>query len=263
LKHNGFFEDAPHDGTLQTEVFALKSPLPYKTARELSNVEEFRRRVIYEDNHLLVVDKPVCLTTQGAPADEDSLFTLAQHYVKVRYNKPGAVYLGVVSRLDFPVSGVVVFARTSKSARRLNEQIRERSVRKFYQALVEGVVKPSSGELVDYICENPRTRRLWIATNLERDKRFAPKKSLLNYRTIENYPTTTLVEVELITGRKHQIRLQFSHRGTPIMCDGKYGARIQKHAGICLHACQMILEHPTQKRRMAFVSPHPDWTALK
>lgn len=263
------FHDATRDKNVSfndasmVETYSLVAPSAQCAIDSLADVREFQKRVIYEDNHLLVVDKPVCLATQGAAPTEESLFTLAQHYIKVRYSKPGSVYLGVVSRLDFPVSGVVVFAKTSKSAGRLNVQFREHTVQKFYMALLEGKVHKSSGELIDYICEDKQSRRLWITDDPARSNRFTPKESRLKYRSLETKANTTLVEIELLTGRKHQIRLQFSHQQTPVVGDGKYGAQIQKRPGICLHACKLILEHPTIKRRMAFVSQHPDWSCFE
>lgn len=247
----------------KSETFVLKQPSSYSTARQLLDVAQFQRRVIYEDNHLLVVDKPACIATQGASADELSLFNLAQHYIKIKYNKPNAVYLGVVSRLDYPVSGVVVFARTSKSAGRLNEQFRNHSVRKFYRALLEGTLQEKSAEFVDFICEDKRTRKLWITDEPDQIERFTPKESRLAYTVVCSSTSTTLVEIELFTGRKHQIRLQFAHRGAPIVGDGKYGAQIQNLHGICLHARQLTLLHPTLRRRLSFISTPPDWSNLK
>ena len=255
------------EGSLPEE-YSLDRPSAPVSIEKLRKIEEFQRRVIYEDNHLLVVDKPICLATQGAASGEESLFTLAQNYVKVKYNKPGAVYLGVVSRLDFPVSGVVVFARTSKSASRLNEHFKTHTVRKFYQALLEGTLSRESGELVNFICEDKNTRRLWITDNPKANSRFSPKESRLSYRTLEKQTgpkscPTTLVEIELFTGRKHQIRLQFSNQGAPIMADGKYGAQVRKQPGICLHACRLTLTHPTTKRLMTFSSCRPDWSNMR
>ena len=249
-------------GEQTTETFVSKQPSSFAIVSRLMDVEQFQKRVIFEDNHLLVVDKPVCIATQGASGDEPSLFKLAQHYVKIKYNKPNAVYLGVVSRLDYPVSGVVVFARTSKSAKRLNEQFRNHSVRKIYQALLEGKLRTDSSELVDYICEDKRTGKLWITENPVQNKRFAPKESRLHYNTIRSLTSTTLVEIELLTGRKHQIRLQFAHQGAPVVGDGKYGARILNLRGICLHARQLTLSHPTQRRNLTFISTPPDWSKL-
>lgn len=251
--------ESSNDANQSLETFVLKQCPTYLQTSWLLDVDQFQKRVAYEDNHLLVVDKPVCIATQGAANDEISLFNLAQHYIKIKYSKPGAVYLGVVSRLDFPVSGLVVFAKTSKSAKRLNEQFRSHSVRKIYHALLEGTLRSKSAELVDYVCEDKQIGKLWITEAPSRNKRFNPKESRLVYNIISSSNSSTLVEVELLTGRKHQIRLQFAHQGTPVVGDGKYGARIIEQRGICLHACKLTLSHPTQPRRLTFISPTPDW----
>lgn len=234
--------------------------MPPREALDLS-FEAFERRVLFEDGRLLVVDKPAGLATMGASAGEASLFTFAQRYIKVKYEKPGAVYLGVVSRLDLPVSGVVVFARNSKAAKRLNEQIQARTVRKIYRALVEGVLEPPEAECVDFICEDPKSRRLWIpkAASPGYLRRLGAKEARLTYRRVESYAATTLVEVELETGRKHQIRLQLSKRGAPIVGDGKYGAHPVPERGIGLHAARFELTHPTTGERLSFESPPPGW----
>lgn len=223
--------------------------------------ESFERRVLFEDSRLLVVDKPAGLATMGLPEGETSLFTLAQRYIKVKYRKPGAVYLGVVSRLDVPVSGVVVFARNSKAANRLNEQIRNRSPRKIYRALVEGALEPPDAECVDFICEDKKNRRLWIPRSASPEylKRFDAKEARLRYRRLDRFEKTTLVEIELETGRKHQIRLQLSKRGAPIVGDGKYGAKPISETGICLCATRLVLAHPTTGERMEFDASPPDW----
>lgn len=234
--------------------------MPPRESLDLS-FDAFERRVLFEDGRLLVVDKPAGLATMGASAGETSLFTLAQRYIKVKYEKPGAVYLGVVSRLDLPVSGVVVFARNSKAAKRLNEQIQARTVDKIYQALVEGALEPPEAECVDFICEDSKNRKLWIPRSASPDylRRFGAKEARLKYRRLERYAATTLVEVELETGRKHQIRLQLSKRGAPIVGDGKYGARPIPERGIGLHAARLALTHPTSGERLTFESPRPTW----
>ncbi|MDO5309430.1 MAG: RluA family pseudouridine synthase [Planctomycetia bacterium] len=220
----------------------------------------FPFRVIYEDNHLLTLDKPIGLATQGAPVGVESLFTLAQKYIKEKYNKPGAVYLGVVTRLDLPVSGVVVFARTSKAANRLNEQFKTHAVRKVYHALLHGVLSEDQGELINVICEDPNNHRLWVsAPNARVPVKFKPKEARLKYRVLQRFTANTLVEIELKTGRKHQIRLQFSHLGNPIVGDAKYGAKYYEGLGICLHAAELTLVHPTTKETVVFKSPRPNW----
>lgn len=225
---------------------------------------EITQNIIYEDNHLLVLNKPVGIATMGVTSEEVSLFTLAKRYIKVKYQKPGEVYLGVVSRLDLPVSGVLLFARTSKAASRLNEQFGKHDVKKIYHAFVEGRLPYKHSELTDFICEDKQNRKLWIAkkTGLQASC-FNLKEAKLRYNVLQEFKNTTLVEVELLTGRKHQIRLQLSHQGTPIIGDGKYGAKPIKEAGICLHAYSLTVLHPTTKKPIEFRASTPDWTQWK
>lgn len=230
---------------------------PCKSIGELRSPDIFQNIIIYEDNHLLLLNKPICIATQGSASDVDSLFSLAKRYIKVRYNKPGEVFLGAVSRLDLPVSGVVVFAKTSKSAARLSEQFRNHTTQKIYTALVEGVPATSSMELTDIICENKATRKLWIAHSPM--EKFSPKEARLVFHTLKTYTRTSLVSIQLLSGRKHQIRLQLSHHGLPIVGDGKYGAKPIAEPGICLHASRLDLVHPTLKTTMRFISPLPNW----
>jgi len=209
--------------------------------------------VLYEDNHLLVVVKPAEMPTQGVASDRVSLLTLARDYVRRKYGKPGNVYLGVVSRLDTPVSGVIVLARTSKSARRLNEQFRARSVRKVYWALVEGSPAPCAGECIDWIAHDHPRRRMQVA----RPGVAESQEARLAYRQLRTFSGISLLEVELYTGRKHQIRVQLAHRGWPIVGDTRYGSRHTFPAGIALHARRLELDHPTKGDRLDFVAPVP------
>ena len=219
--------------------------------------------ILYEDNHLLVVDKPVGIATMGLPVGEKTLLTEARDYVKRKYNKPGNVYLGVVSRLDVPVSGIVLFARTSKAADRINEQFRNRLVEKNYYAIVEGVIQPEAGECVDRLCEDKRHKRVWIAGENDRQV-IEPegKECRLTYRRIKlvSGGRHSLLEIRLETGRKHQIRLQLAHKGHPIVGDRKYGARtnIGDGNGIRLHAGKLVVRHPTTGETLTLESPVPD-----
>lgn len=209
-------------------------------------------KILYEDNHLLAVVKPAGLATMGLAPGEETLLTRAKRYVKAKYAKPGEVYLGVVSRLDVPVSGVVLFARTSKAAARLNDQFRERRVEKIYVALVEGAIDPSEAEYVDRIREDERHRKVWIAKDGE------GKEAKLRYRRLQRIGKNSLVEIRLETGRKHQIRVQLSGHGFPILGDGKYGARTDFPGGIALHARMLSVTHPTTSERLTFEAPLPD-----
>lgn len=209
--------------------------------------------VLYEDNHLLVVNKPALLPTMGVAADEESLINQAKQYIGQKYSKPGDVYLGIVSRLDAPVTGVVVIARTSKAAARLTEQFRTQQVEKIYWAMADGSVQPAAGRLVDWVLKDERHRRMEIVAPGTPNS----QEARLNYRTLKSFARTALVEVQLETGRKHQIRLQLSHAGTPIVGDRKYGGEQPFANGIALHARRLTLVHPVKKEPLEFVAPLP------
>jgi 23S rRNA pseudouridine1911/1915/1917 synthase len=212
-------------------------------------------RVLYEDNHLLAVLKPAGLATMGVAADSPSLLKLAKQHIKQKYQKPGNVYLGVVSRLDSPVSGVVVFARTSKAAARLTEQFRTHRVEKTYWALVEGVLEPSSGTLTNYLARDEVNRRMRIVGATMPGSQQAS----LGYRRLKIVrKDLSLVEVDLQTGRKHQIRLQLAESGHPIIGDEKYGSRRKFGGGIALHARRLTVDHPIRHENITFEAPVPE-----
>ena len=210
--------------------------------------------VIYEDNHLLAVVKPAGLATMGLSDGRETLLTVAKDYIKRRYNKPGNVFLGVVSRLDAPVTGVVILARTSKSARRLTEQFRERTVDKTYWAIVEGLVDPPKAECSDWIGPDKRHRRMWIVGPTAPDA----KQARLEYRRLDTLKkNTSFLEIKLHTGRKHQIRLQLADREYPILGDRKYGSQRPWPAGIALHARRLQITHPVKGTPMELEAPLP------
>jgi 23S rRNA pseudouridine1911/1915/1917 synthase len=212
--------------------------------------------VLYEDNHLLVVNKPAGLPTMGVSAERPSLLALAKEYVKQRYHKPGSVYLGIVSRLDAPVTGVVLLARTSKAARRLTEQFRDRAVEKVYWALVEGTMRPVHGHFEDWVAPDPRHRQMHIVG----PSMPGAVPARLSYRVLGSPPGASLLEVTLETGRKHQIRLQLADRGHPILGDRKYGSAHPWPAGIALHARRLVVTHPVMGGAIAFeASPPESW----
>jgi 23S rRNA pseudouridine1911/1915/1917 synthase len=210
--------------------------------------------ILYEDNHLLAVLKPAGLATMGLPGGKPTLLALAKEYVKERYDKPGNVYLGVMSRLDVPVTGVVLLARTSKAARRLTEQFRTRAVQKTYWALVEGTIEPVSGECVDWVRRDERHRRMHVVG----PSQPGAKEARLVYRRLRSLRPNCLLEVELETGRKHQIRLQLAERGHPILGDRKYGSRRPFPVGIALHARRLVIDHPVRGETVVFEAPVPD-----
>lgn len=216
-------------------------------------------QVIYEDNHLLAVVKPPGLATQGTAAGQDSLLRRAKQYLKQKYNKPGNVYVGVVMRLDAPVTGVVLLARTSKAAARLNRQFHDGRVVKQYWAIVSGQLRPSSGTLRHWLWKDDRAQRM-LATESPRE---TAKLAVLDYQTLAADQDVSLLEIRLHTGRKHQIRVQLASAGHPILGDRKYGSQAAWPAGIALHAYRLVLEHPVQKTPLELVAPLPPvWKRL-
>jgi len=209
--------------------------------------------VLYEDNHLLVVNKPAGLPTMGVSQGRASLLAMAKEYIKRRYQKPGNVYLGILSRLDAPVTGVGLLARTSKAARRLTEQFRSRAVEKVYWALVEGTMRPASGNCVDWIAPDDRHRQMHVVG----PTMPGAQEARLGYRRLALFEGCSLLEVTLETGRKHQIRLQLSERGHPILGDRKYGSCQAWPAGIALHARRLAVIHPTGGSSLTFEAPPP------
>jgi 23S rRNA pseudouridine1911/1915/1917 synthase len=222
--------------------------------------------VLYEDNHLLAANKPAMLPTMGVAQDRPTLLALAKEYVRRKFNKPGNVYLGIVSRLDAPVTGVVLMARTSKAARRLTEQFRTRHVEKVYWALVEGRVNPPTATLRSFLRKDERHRRMHTTHANAPDAQLAE----LNYRVLSDGSPkaargagVTLLEIQLLTGRKHQIRVQLADAGFPIVGDRKYGSRRMFPSGIALHARRIAVDHPVQKSRLEIVAPLPaSWREL-
>lgn len=209
--------------------------------------------ILYEDNHLLAVNKPPGLPTMGVVAGEESLIALARQYIKRRYHKPGNVYLGVVSRLDAGTSGVVVLARTSKAAARLSEQFRTRAVQKTYWAIASGDVRPLQGELVDWLAKDEAAQRMSVVGAATR----GAKEARLAYRVLGHVAAGTLLEIDLQTGRKHQIRVQLAARGFPLWGERKYGRGHPFGSNLGLHARRLEFEHPTLRSRMAIEAPPP------
>jgi len=209
--------------------------------------------VVYEDNHLLVVNKPASLPTMGVAADKPSLLSIAKDYVRQKYNKPGNVYLGVVSRLDAPVTGLVVIAKTSKAAGRLSAAFRDRVVKKVYWAVVSGVPDQSQDTLVHYLRKDDRHRRVHT-THADCP---AAQLAKLHYRTLATAENASLLQIELETGRKHQIRVQLGKIGHPIFGDIKYGSSEEFPVGIALHGRQLELAHPVRDEQMRFSAPLP------
>ncbi|MEO1498300.1 MAG: RluA family pseudouridine synthase [Planctomycetota bacterium] len=210
-------------------------------------------RVLFEDNHLLAVAKPAGLATMGVEAGRPSLAAQAKEYLREKYDKPGEVYLGIVSRLDLPVSGLILFARTSKAASRLTEAFRRRLVEKRYLACVEGRLPDGERTLEHYLAIDEKQRKTYVT---HADKPDA-KPAELRYRTLARHGETTLVEVRPTTGRKHQIRVQLAKAGAPIVGDAKYGATRPYKSGIALHSWRLALEHPVRRAPLLLEAAPP------
>ena len=209
--------------------------------------------VLYEDNHLLVVNKPAMLPTMGVAEGRPSLLAIAKQYIRKRYQKPGKVYLGIVSRLDAPVTGAVVIARTSKAASRLSAALRDRQVEKTYMAAVSGVPEQLEATLEHYLRKDERHRRMHTT------QEDTPQAQLarLRYRVCKSHQDVSLLEIQLETGRKHQIRVQLAKIGHPILGDRKYGSRADFSLGIALHAVTLKFTHPVRQEVLQFDVPLP------
>ena len=218
-------------------------------------------RVLYEDNHLLVVEKPANVPVQADASGDEDLLTACKGYVKEKYQKPGEVYLGLVHRLDRPVGGVMVFARTSKAAARLTEQFSAHRTEKRYAAIVEGST-PAEGRLTDWLWKNESTN----TTSVVPEGTPGAKQARLSYRTLARKNGLSLLDVKLQTGRPHQIRVQLSHAGFPLLGDQRYNPDAKVGQQIRLWAYALTIAHPTLKEPMTFYAlpPFPEFpTAIK
>ncbi|MBQ9924151.1 MAG: RNA pseudouridine synthase, partial [Clostridia bacterium] len=199
-------------------------------------------QVLYEDNHLLVVKKPPNVPVQADASGDEDLLTACKGYIKEKYQKPGEVYLGLVHRLDRPVGGVLVFARTSKAAARLTEQFSAHRAQKRYAAVVEGSA-PGEGRLFDWLLKNEGTN----TTSVVKEGTSGAKAARLSFRTLARDGGSSLLDVDLETGRPHQIRVQLSHAGLPIRGDQRYNPRAKVGEQIRLWAYALTIAHPTLK----------------
>lgn len=206
--------------------------------------------ILYEDNHIIVVVKPFNILSQSDDTKDIDMLTLIKSYLKEKYNKPGNVYLGLVHRLDRPVSGIMVFAKTSKAASRLSDQVRKKEIKKTYMAVVKGIIKKDEDTFVDYLLklDNGNT----IVTTKDKGK-----ESVLTYKVLKrNYEKNeTLVSIDLKTGRHHQIRVQFASRGYPLCGDQRYGKSDKTQIALCAYKLEFI--HPTTKQLMKFEIEKP------
>ena len=213
-------------------------------------------KVLYEDNHIIVVQKEPNIPSQQDKTGDIDMLTLVKKYIKEKYNKPGDVYIGLVHRLDRPVGGVMVFARTSKAASRLSEQVRNKTMKKTYIAMVDGKLKEKCGILEDYLYKDERNN---MSKVVDKNKKNA-KLAKLEYEVIDydEKRDLSIVKIKLHTGRHHQIRAQFAHFGHSLFGDQKYGVR-GRGKQIRLWAYELEFVHPVKKELMIFRSDLPDW----
>jgi len=215
--------------------------------------------VLYEDNHLIIVNKEAGEIVQGDKTGDVPLSDKVKEYIRLKYDKPGAVFLGVVHRLDRPVSGIVLFARTSKALERMNKKFREKDVSKKYWAIVENTPDKESATLENYLKKNPEKNKSFV----QKDDKQGAKLSKLSYKVVDRSDRYTLLEVELHTGRHHQIRVQLSTMGCVIKGDLKYGAkRSNEDASIHLHARELSFVHPVSKEKFKVIAPVPQHDTL-
>jgi 23S rRNA pseudouridine1911/1915/1917 synthase len=210
--------------------------------------------VLYEDNHLLAINKESGTLVQGDATGDKPLVDICKDYIKEKYQKPGEVFLGVVHRLDRPVSGVVVFARTSKSLERMNELFRNRETQKTYWALVDKMPQSQEGTLIHWLVKDEKKNK----TTAYKKEHPEGQRSELNYKIIEWKSGLFLLEVNPITGRPHQIRVQLASMGCAIVGDVKYGFnQANEDASICLHARQLEFVHPVRKELVVITATLP------
>ena len=220
-------------------------------------------QVLFEDNHIIVVNKRAGDITQGDKTGDKPLNEVVKEYVKVKYNKPGNAFIGTVHRLDRPTSGIVIFARTSKALERLNKMLRDKTIQKTYWALVKNKPKKERGTLTNFLKKDPKKNKSFVF----KKEIEGSKKATLHYKVIQILENYTLLEIDLETGRHHQIRTQLSYIGSPIKGDLKYGfPRSNKDGSISLHARKINFIHPVSKEEIKITAPAPKdviWDACK
>ena len=214
-----------------------------------------KSQILYEDNHILIINKNVGQLVQGDKTGDKSLLELLKSFIKERDQKPGNVFLGLVHRIDRPTSGLVIYAKTSKALSRLTQMVKNREIKKTYWAIVPKEIIPQSQTLTHYLKKNEKNNKA-IVYNKETD---GAKKAILNYQIIKTLDNYMLLEIDLQTGRHHQIRAQLSKIGVPIKGDLKYGApRSNPDGGISLHARCLEFIHPVSKEQINITAPTPE-----
>ena len=215
-------------------------------------------KVIYEDNHIIVVEKMINVPSQADKTEDEDMLSLIKKYLKEKYNKPGNVYLGLVHRLDRPVGGVMVFAKTSKAASRLSEEVRNKTFKKEYLVICNGKMEKEKDTLVDYLWKDEKNNRSYVVKKTKKNA----KQAILDYEVLkyDKKQNLSLLKINLHTGRHHQIRVQLSSRMHAIYGDSKYHGR-GKGNPICLWAYKLTIIHPITKKEMTFETL-PDWKII-
>ena len=212
--------------------------------------------VLYEDNHLCIVNKKAGDITQGDKTGDKPLNDVVKEYIKEKYNKPGNVFLGTVHRLDRPTSGIIIFARTSKALERLNKMLREKEIQKTYWAIVKNAPKKQSDTLIDFLKKNHKNNKSYV----QKKEVEGSKKAILHYLTLKKLDNYSLLEINLETGRHHQIRCQLANISSPIKGDLKYGFnRSNKDGSIHLHARKINFIHPVSKEKIEIKAHTPKY----
>jgi len=220
----------------------------------MSDYDVIKSQILFEDNHLIILNKLPSQIVQGDKTGDEPLSEKVKAFLKKEYKKPGNVYLGVAHRLDRPVSGVLIFAKTSKALSRLNKMIREKQIKKTYWAVVKNLPPADKEHIIHYLIRNQQMNKSFVSKSVKTDS----KKAELIYKHIKSSDKYHLLEVELLTGRHHQIRAQLSFIGCPIKGDVKYGYdRTNKDASIHLHARRIEFVHPVSKQNIAVEAEAP------
>jgi len=211
--------------------------------------------ILFEDNHLLLINKKPGILTQGDKTGDKSLIDLAKYYIKKKYNKPGNVFVGLPHRIDRPTSGIVILSKTSKSLSRISKLFKEKKIEKKYWAIVKNKIENREGKLIHFLKKNQKKNKSFV----QKEKKDDHLKAELEYKLIKKMENYFLYEIKLITGRHHQIRAQLSYIGSPIKGDIKYGfKRTNKDGSISLHSREINFIHPVKKNKIQIIAPTPD-----
>ena len=220
----------------------------------MSNINLFEKNILFEDNHLIIINKKPGELTQGDKTNDKTLGEKVKYYLKEKYNKPGNVYLGITHRLDRPTSGIIIFTKTSKSLTRLNKMFKENSIKKTYWAVVNKISEKKEIKLEDFLLKNSKQNKSYV----KNEKNIKAKKSILYYKQIHTLNKYSLLEIRLETGRHHQIRTQLSNKGMAIKGDLKYGfPRSNKDGSIHLHSRKIEFQHPISKNIITITANPP------